>query len=189
VICAELVPEWRLLRGLALQRGGVAQPARLVLPRLGMLSLALWLLRGMSLLPLLLVGFLPPSFSVRLDARLLDLAILCGLGLWLVLQLLLSVLRDLLAVRSVFAPGSLRGMLRWALAALSAQGRRLTLRCAAYRALALATALGGELLLLALPGAGLATAGAGLAVHQGALFARLLLRGLWLSELAEAREL
>jgi hypothetical protein len=47
--------------------------------------------------------------------------------------------------------------------------------------------LGGELLLLALPGAGLHAAGVGLVVHQGALFARLMLRGLWLSELSEIR--
>jgi hypothetical protein len=60
---------------------------------------------------------------------------------------------------------------------------RLTLRCGAYRALALVTVLGGELLLLALPGAGLAHASAGFLVHQGALFARLMLHGLWLSEL------
>src|SRR6188768_591169 len=42
-----------------------------------------------------------------------------------------------------------------------------------------------ELLLLALPGAALALAGAGFIVHQLALFARLMLRGLWLSDLAE----
>jgi hypothetical protein len=47
--------------------------------------------------------------------------------------------------------------------------------------------LGGELLLLALPGAGLANASAGFVVHQGALFARLMLYGLWLSELVEAQ--
>jgi len=147
------------------------------------------MLRGMSLLPLLLLGLLQPGFTVRFDARVLDLALLCAFGLWLLLQLVLSVLRDLAAVRSVFAPGSLRTLLRRTLEALSARGGRLTLRYGAYRALALATVLGGELLLLALPGAGLATAWTGLVVHQGALFARLMLRGLWLAELGEAREL
>jgi hypothetical protein len=183
VICAELVPEWRLLRTLALRRCGEAQPARPVLVRLGVLTLLLWMLRGMSLLPLLLLGLLQPGFTVRFDARVLDLALLCAFGLWLLLQLVLSVLRDLAAVRSVFAPGSLRTLLRRTLEALSARGGRLTLRYGAYRALALATVLGGELLLLALPGAGLATAWTGLVVHQGALFARLMLRGLWLAEL------
>jgi hypothetical protein len=136
---------------------------------------------------------LRPGFTVQLDARLLDLAFLCALALWLLLQLALSVLRDLLAVRSVFAPGSLRALLRWGLHALSARAGRLTLRSsvsltlryAAYRGLALAAVLGGELLLLALPGAGLRSAGVGLIVHQGALFTRLMLRGFWLSELAE----
>jgi len=185
VICAELVPEWWLLRTLALRRNGAAQPARLVLPRLGLLTLALWLLRGLSLLPVLLLGLLQPGFSVRFDARVLDLALLCAFGLWLLLQLLLSVARDLVAVRTVFAPGSLRKLLRRTLETLSARGGRLTLRYGAYRALALATVLGGELLLLALPGAALALAGAGFIVHQLALFARLMLRGLWLSDLAE----
>ena len=183
VLCAELVPEWRLLRALALRRWGVAQPARLVLARLGVLSLALWLLRGLSLLPLLLLELLPPGFTVQLDARGVDVALLSALALWVLLQLLLSVLRDLLAVRSVSAPGASRGMLRTALEALSERGGRLTLRYGVYRGVAFATVLGGELLLLALPGAGLATVGAGLVVHQGALFARLMLRGLWLSEL------
>lgn len=186
VICAELVPEWRLLRTLALRRIGVARPARLVLARLGVLTLALWLLRGVSLLPLLLLGLLQPGFTVRLDARVLDLAVLCGLGLWLLLQLVLSVLRDLLAVRSVFAPGSLRMPLRVALQALSAQGCRLTLRYGAYRGLALGTVIGGELLLLALPGAALTWVGVSFAVHQIALFARLMLRGLWLWELCSS---
>lgn len=185
-VCLELLPQWWLLRSLCVRHRILPRAVRPVLAQLGVSTLALWMLRAMSLLPLLLLGLLPAGFTVQLDARLVDLALLSALGLWLALQLVLSVLHDLLAVRIVASSRSPRGVLRWALSALSARGGRLTLRCGAYRALALGTIIGGELLLLALPGAALTWAGVSFAVHQSALFARLLLRGLWLRELVEA---
>jgi hypothetical protein len=186
ILCAELVPQWWLLRSLALQRTGAAQPARPVLAQLGVLMLALWFLRGATLALCLPLGFLGPVSSGLRGERLLDATLLFALGLWLLLQLALSVLHDLLALRIVAGSRSWSGALRWALRALSARGLRLTLRYGVYRALALGTVLGGELLLIALPGAGLTHASAGFLVHQGALFARLMLYGLWLSELAQS---
>lgn len=187
IACAELVPQWWLLRSLGLRRSGVAQPAGPMLARLGALTLALWFLRGATLVLVLLLGVLVSRLSAPRDERLLDQALLFALALWLLLQLVLSVLRDLLAVRIVVGSQSRRGPLRPALRALATESLRWTLRGGVYRGLALATVLGGELLLLALPGAGLAHAGTGFVVHQAALFARLMLHGLWLSELVESR--
>jgi hypothetical protein len=187
-VCAELLPEWWLLRSLAVRSRGVVQPARPVLAQLGALTLALWLLRGITLGVFVLIAVQGSRLIGLREDRVLDLTLLFALGLWLLLQLVLSVLRDLAAVRiAVRSPAPL-DTVRRALRAFAARGLRLTLRGGAYRALALATVLVGELLLLALPAAGLAHASAGFLVHQGALFARLMLHGFWLSELVEAQE-
>jgi hypothetical protein len=188
VVVAALLPLWWLLRRLGLPSGRGGQPLRRVHALLGAHTVPLWLLRGATLTLFVLLAVHGPRLAGLREDRLLDLTLLFALALWLLLQLVLSVLRDLTAVRIAVRSPAPFDTVRRALRALSAGGLRLTLRAGVYRALALATLLGGELLLLSLPWAGLTDAAAGFLVHQGALFARLMLHGLWLSELMAARD-
>jgi len=176
-----LVPEWWLLRAVVRQRNGALAPAAPTLLRLSLLALGFWLLRAPTWLFLSALAS-PPDERVR------DLALLAGLGVWLIVQLGLSLLRDLAALLLVSGSRSLRGALRHTRDQLPPQALGLTARYLGFRALGFGTWLGGELVLFALPGAGTAYAGAGLAVHQLALLGRLALHAAWLSYLQSALE-
>jgi len=179
--CLALLPEWWLLRAVVRQQTGALVPALPALVRLSVLALAFWLLRAPVWFLLSLFAAPPSGFSAFPDERIGDLALLAGLGVWLLLQLGLSLLRDLGALGVVSGQRSLPDALRQARQLLLPQALKLTARYGAYRALSLGTWLAGELLLLTLPGAATAHAGIGLLVHQLALLCRIALHAAWLS--------
>src|SRR6185436_7176173 len=122
------------------------------------------------------------------DERFADLLLLGGLAVTLLVQLGLSLLRDLAALGVVSGQRTALGAWRQWKQRLLARGTSLTARYAALRALSFGTWLGGELLLFALPSAVTAYAGVALAVHQLALLARSVLHALWLGWLARQLE-
>jgi hypothetical protein len=181
--CLGLVPEWWLLRALVRQRSGALAPAAPVLVRFSLLALGFWLLRAPTWLFLSALTSPPSALASPPDERVRDLLLLAGLAVWLILQLGLSLLRDLVALFIVSGSRSPQAALRHAREQLLPQALGLMVRYGAFRALGFGTWLGAEVVLLALPGAGTAHAGVSFAVHQLALLARIALHATWLSSL------
>jgi hypothetical protein len=183
ICCLSIVPEWRLLRAVVRQHTGAVAASAPVLARLSVLELAFWLLRLPGWLAAALWAFLALSSERSTSLPLLGL-----LGLTLLPQLGISLLADAAALSVVSGQRPVRRSLRRAWRGLRARSASLAVRYAALRGLSFGTWLGGELLLIALPGAVTAHAGVGFAVHQLALLARVVVHAAWLSWLARQLE-
>lgn len=186
--CLGLVPEWWLLRAVVRQQTGAVKSAGPVLARLGGLGLCIGLLRLLVWLALAGLASPGPWLTRWVDERSADLLLLGGLAVTLLVQLGLSLLRDVAALAVVSGQRSALGALRLHGQRLLGRGARVSTRYGVVRALGFATWLGGELLLFALPSAATAWAGVGFAVHQLALLARVLLHAAWLGWLAHELE-
>jgi hypothetical protein len=159
-----------------------------VLARLGGLTLGIGLLRVPAWLALAALASPERGLTALPDERSADLLLLGALGVTLLVQLGLSLLSDLAALGVVSGQRTALGAWRQLKHGLLARGTSLTARYAALRTLSFATWLGGELLLFALPSAVTACAGVAFAVHQLALFGRVLLHAAWLGWLARQLE-
>lgn len=174
-----LVPEWWLLRVLAAAAGAPGAPAGRALTRLAALAIGTWSLRGAAWLAgVLLALFVRSQLQVLPDERMADLAAAAVLAATMLVQLGLSLLRDLVAVQLVRRGRRVLATLRDAARQLRARAARLSLTYAAYRVLGGGLLLGAHALSVAVDRRGHGSA-ALLAVLLG-LAARVTLDTLWL---------
>jgi len=188
VCCLSIVPQWALLRAIRRQHSRTAAPGLPVLARLSALELIFWLLRIPAWFTLAALASLAPWLAALSDERSADLLLLGALAVVLLVQLGLSLLRDVAALGVVSGQPSALGISGPALRRAREHRASLAARYAALRALSLGSWLCGELLLFTLPSAISAHAGVGFAVHQLALLARIVLHAAWLAWLARQLE-
>ncbi len=146
-----LLPEWWLLRVLAASAGAADVPAGRALRRLNALALATWSVRGaLWLVAALVAMFLRSQLQSVPDERLADLAVVAVLLATVLLQLGVSLARDLVAVQLVARGERLLATLRGATRQLRARVAQLCPRYGAYRVLGGALLLAAHLLSVAL---------------------------------------
>lgn len=175
-----LLPEWWLLRVLTRMAGAPCAELTQALPRLGVLALGTWALRALGWAAGISLALGVRSLLQRQpDERAADLAACAALAFTLLLQLGVSLLRDLAALRLVR-----RGHQRL-LAELVRAARQLRARAAplsavygSYRALSLAVLLGAHCLSVVL--AQRSHDALSLLVVLLGLGLRVALEGLWL---------
>lgn len=178
--CLALLPEWWLLRALVRAAGAQCSGPAQALRRLGVLALGTWALRALGWAAGIALASGLRTLLQRLpDERVPDLAAAALLALTLVLQLGVSLLRDLAALKLV-QHGRRRVLaeLRGAVRQLRAQAARLAGAYGGYRALSLAVLLGAHGVSVALARGG--HDGLSLLAVLLGLAARAALETLWL---------
>lgn len=173
-----LVPEWWLLRVLAAAAGLPGVPAQQALRRLGALAMGSWSLRGAGWLAGVLGAlFVRSQLRWLPDERIPDLAAAAVLAATLLVQLGLSLLRDMVAVQLVQRGRRVLTAVRDGARQLRASSR-LTLTYGVYRVLGGALLLGAHALSIALDQRG--HGGMALLAVLLGLAARVALDTLWL---------